>query len=108
MYLCNTDGAEDSLIPPRSDRFLVPRDPVGHIYKHACAVTILPRRGPEGPHTRSRPAPLRIHDDSGKLNGPRLEFLIAERYYSRDLRVALTHIPRCRVNAALYTMLLLN
>lgn len=26
-----TDGAEDSLIPPRSDRFLVPRDPDGHI-----------------------------------------------------------------------------
>jgi len=32
IYLCNTDGAEDSLIPSRSDRFLVPRDPAGHIY----------------------------------------------------------------------------
>lgn len=31
MYLYNINGAEDSLIPPRSDRFLVPRDPDGHI-----------------------------------------------------------------------------
>jgi len=31
MYLYTTDGAKDSLIPPRSDRFLVPRDPDGHI-----------------------------------------------------------------------------